>query len=124
MTLKNAAEQTLRLKNLRKSMAALKLDGYLVPRQDEFQGEYVAAYANRLQWVSGFSGSWGIAVIGMKQAAIFVDGRYTVQVREEVNAKLIEPRHLITDPPTQWISSTFKKAQKKESKGSSYGLFD
>ena len=53
--------------------------------QDEFQGEYVAAYAERLRWLSGFAGSWGLAIVTARKAAIFVDGRYTLQVREQVD---------------------------------------
>ena len=101
-------DHSQRLKALRSAMAMLKLQGYLVPRQDEFQGEYVAAYADRLKWLSGFSGSWGIAVIATRKAAIFVDGRYTAQVRGEVDQKHFTPQHLINEPPSDWIGKSFK----------------
>jgi Xaa-Pro aminopeptidase len=98
-----------RLVALRAELKRLKLDAFIVPRQDEFQGEYVAAYAERLKWVTGFSGSWGVAVIGQKTAAMFVDGRYTVQVKHEVDGKAFQFHHLMTSPPTDWIAKSFKK---------------
>ncbi len=79
-----------RIKELRRLMAAQKLDAYLVPRADEFQGEYVPASAARLKFITGFSGSAGIAVIMKKSAVLFTDGRYTVQARAELEPGLIE----------------------------------
>ncbi len=98
-----------RLALLRAELKARKLTGLLVPRQDEFQGEYVAAYAERLKWLTGFGGSWGLAIVTLKKAAIFVDGRYTIQVRGQVDTKLITPQHLIDEPPTAWIAKNLKK---------------
>ncbi len=94
---------------LRAAMKRNKLQGYIVPRQDEFQGEYVAAYAERLKWLTGFAGSWGLAIIAEKKAAIFIDGRYTIQVREQVNVNEVTPQHLVDEPPTKWIENNFKK---------------
>jgi Xaa-Pro aminopeptidase len=102
----------LPLSLLRAALAKQRLDGFLVPRQDEFQGEYVAAYAERLKWLTGFAGSWGVAIVLAKKAAIFVDGRYTSQVREQVDVKAIVPQHLIDAPPTDWIKANLKKGQK------------
>jgi Xaa-Pro aminopeptidase len=99
------------LKSLRAALAKQKLDGFLVPRQDEFQGEYVAPYAERLKWLTGFAGSWGVAIVLAKKAAIFVDGRYTSQVREQVDVKAFVPQHLIDAPPTTWIKANLKKGQ-------------
>jgi Xaa-Pro aminopeptidase len=109
-----AAKQTTsntsaRLALLRKELKRQKLDAFLVPRQDEHQGEYVGAYAERLKWITGFSGSWGVAVVGMKNAAIFVDGRYTVQVHKEVDGKNFSFHHLVNEPPHLWLAKTFKK---------------
>ena len=101
-----------RLTRLRAELKSRKLSGLLVPRQDEFQGEYVAAYAERLKWLTGFGGSWGLAIVTLKKAAIFVDGRYTIQVREQVDTKLITPQHLIDEPPTQWIAKNLKKGDR------------
>ncbi len=79
-----------RLTELRKLMRSNGIDGLFVPRTDEFQGEYVPASAERLQWVTGFSGSWGMALIGQKRAALIVDGRYTVQAAKETKGTSIE----------------------------------
>ena len=98
-----------RLVALRAELRRQKLDAFIVPRQDEFQGEYVAAYAERLKWITGFGGSWGVAVIGQKTAAIFVDGRYTLQVKHEVDGKAFQFHHLMTSPPSEWIAKSFKK---------------
>ena len=62
-----------------------------MPRKDEFQGEYVAAYAERLKWLTGFGGSAGLAIVTLKKAAIFVDGRYTIQVRQQVDDEAVHP---------------------------------
>ena len=97
---------------LRAQMKLSRISAYLVPRQDEFQGEYVPAYAERLKWLTGFAGSWGMAIITLKDAAIFVDGRYTVQVRQQVDAKLFKPQHLIENPPAEWIEKNLKKGDR------------
>jgi Xaa-Pro aminopeptidase len=76
----------------------------LVPRADEHQGEYVSGRAERLAWVSGFGGSAGLAIVLADRAAIFVDGRYTIQVREQVDGALFEYRHLINEPPEEWLA--------------------
>ena len=94
---------------LRQTLKKMKLTGLIVPRQDEFQGEYVAAYAERLRWLTGFAGSWGMAILTLKKGAIFVDGRYTIQVRQQVDTKLFTPHHLIDDPPAAWIADNLKK---------------
>lgn len=79
-----------RIKELRRLMATQKLDAYLVPRADEHQGEYVPASAARLRFLTGFTGSAGLAVVAKKTAVLFVDGRYTVQAKAEVEPGLIE----------------------------------
>ena len=98
-----------RVAALRQTLKKMKLTGLIVPRQDEFQGEYVAAYAERLKWLTGFAGSWGMAILTLKKGAIFVDGRYTIQVRQQVDTKLFTPHHLIDDPPAAWIADNLKK---------------
>ena len=74
-----------RLKALREELARRSLDGFVVPLTDEHMSEYVGAYAQRLGWLTGFQGSAGSAVVLPEEAAIFVDGRYTLQVREQVD---------------------------------------
>ncbi len=98
-----------RLSALRQQLKKLKLSGFIIPRQDEFQGEYVAAYAERLRWLTGFAGSWGLAILTQTKGAIFVDGRYTIQVRQQVDTKLFSPYHLVDEPPVAWISKNLKK---------------
>ena len=74
-----------RLKALRAQLVRVSLDGFVVPLTDEHMSEYVGAYAQRLAWLTGFQGSAGSAVVLPEQAAIFTDGRYTLQVREQVD---------------------------------------
>ncbi len=94
---------------LRAELRKRKLTGLIIPRQDEFQGEYVAAYAERLRWLTGFAGSWGLAILTLNKGAIFVDGRYTIQVRAQVDTKIFSPQHLVDDPPSKWIEKNLKK---------------
>jgi Xaa-Pro aminopeptidase len=112
MTTATIPNHKTRLTALRALLKKNRLDAYLVPRQDEFQGEYVSAYAERLKWLSGFSGSWGLAIITQSEAAIFVDGRYTVQVREQIDTRLFKPMHLIENPPHKWIEANLKKGSR------------
>jgi Xaa-Pro aminopeptidase len=70
---------------IRKAMAELGLDGFVTPHEDEHQNEYLPAANDRLAWATGFTGSAGAAVILKDKAAIFVDGRYTLQVRDQVD---------------------------------------
>ncbi len=94
-----------RVQRLRDELSRRGLAGFIVPRADEHQGEYVPARARRLAWLTGFSGSAGLAVILADEAAIFVDGRYTLQVRSEVPAALFEYRHLTEQPAGEWIAA-------------------
>ncbi len=77
-----------RLEALRKELARQQIDGFVIPISDEHMSEYVGAYAQRLGWLTGFGGSAGTAVVLKDEAAIFVDGRYTLQVREQVDGRL------------------------------------
>lgn len=97
-----------RLDALRAELARRSLDAFLVPRTDEYQNEYIPARAERLWWLTGFNGSAGTAVIGRDKAAVFSDGRYTLQLAAQVDAALFETRHLIDDPPARWIARTFE----------------
>lgn len=97
---------------LRAELKRRKLTGFFVPRADEFQGEYVPAYAERLRWLTNFRGSAGVAILTLKKAAIFVDGRYVIQVRQQVDEKIFQPFHLIEEPPTAWIAKNLKKGDR------------
>ena len=101
-----------RLAQVRAEMAANKLDAYLVPRADEFLGEYVPPQNERLQWISGFTGSAGMVVVLKASAAIFVDGRYTIQVRQQVPADHYEFHHLIDEPPVTWLTKKLPAGSK------------
>ena len=92
-----------RVERLRKQLAQEGLAGFLIPRADEHQGEYVPPRAQRLAWVSGFTGSAGLAAILTDAAAIFVDGRYTLQVRDEAPGDVFEYHHVTESPPAEWL---------------------
>jgi Xaa-Pro aminopeptidase len=104
-TLVDRAASAERLAALRTELARQGLDGCLVPMADEYQNEYVPARARRIAWLSGFTGSAGLIVVLAGKAAIFVDGRYTLQVRDQVDVSLFEPRHVSDEPPTGWIAA-------------------
>ncbi|MDO9418820.1 aminopeptidase P family protein [Pararhizobium sp.] len=92
-----------RVTALRERLAALGVDGFLVPRADEFQGEYVPASAERLSWLTGFTGSAGIALVMRSQVIVFVDGRYVTQLAEQVDATVFAGGDLISEPPHLWL---------------------
>ncbi|MEJ2530790.1 MAG: M24 family metallopeptidase [Halioglobus sp.] len=104
---KTVAAKTVaeRLASLREVMAAEGFDALFVPRADEYLGEYIPPHNERLRWISGFTGSAGVAVILRQSAAIFVDGRYTVQVQRQVDPGLFEYRHLTEEPHVDWLAS-------------------
>src|ERR1700685_1459900 len=84
-----------RVAALRAELAKRGLDGFIVPRADRFQNEYVPPYAEQLAWRTGFTGSAGIAIVLAERAVIFVDGRYQVQVQEEIDATILSVEHVI-----------------------------
>jgi Xaa-Pro aminopeptidase len=94
-----------RLAHLRRELTSRGLDGFVVPRSDEHQGEYVPPRGQRLAWLTGFTGSAGLAVVLRDRAALFVDGRYTLQAAQQVDGDLFEIHHLIDEPPARWIGS-------------------
>ena len=100
----NSSEK--RLKNLRVEMKIQNISGFIVPLADEHQGEYVPKNARRLAWLTGFTGSAGFAVILENKAAIFVDGRYALQVREQVNENLFDINSLDNNSFTTWITES------------------
>lgn len=95
-----------RLALLRTALTEAGVDGFIVPRTDEYQGEYVPACAERLAWLTGFTGSAGIAVVLADAAAIFVDGRYTTQVRRQVDPSAFAPVAIAETRPPAWIEET------------------
>ena len=101
-----------RVQALRERLAARGLAGFVVPRSDEHQNEYVAKPAERLAWLTGFSGSAGTAVVLADRAAIFVDGRYTIQVREQVDTDVFDPQPLIDHPPEAWLADLLQGGER------------
>ena len=92
-----------RVTALRARLAELGIDGFLVPRADEYQGEYVPASAERLAWLTGFTGSAGIALITHGEAVVFVDGRYVTQLAEQVDGTVFTGGDLVNEPPHIWL---------------------
>ena len=88
---------------LRDAMKAQKLDGFIVPHDDEYQNEYIPAYAERLMWISGFSGSAGNAIVFADSAVIFTDGRYTLQVRDQVDEAFYAYQDIPATNPAKWL---------------------
>lgn len=94
-----------RLPALRNEMDRRGLDGFVVPHGDEHQSEFIPAASARLAWLTGFTGSAGYAVVLRDKAAVFVDGRYTLQVRDQVDIAAYEALHLIETPPSDWVAA-------------------
>jgi Xaa-Pro aminopeptidase len=94
-----------RLASVRADMARQGLSGFLVPRSDEHLGEYVPASAERLAWLTGFTGSAGLAVVLPDAAAVWSDGRYVLQIVAETDGTLWERLHLTENPPAAWIAA-------------------
>src|SRR5579862_1146030 len=92
-----------RLSQLRSELGQRGVHGFLIPRTDEYQGEYVPASAQRLAWLTGFTGSAGIAIVLPQAAAIFVDGRYTLQAAKQVDTKAWSVEPLVEPPPETWL---------------------
>ena len=93
-----------RLDALRKELARQGLDGFVIPISDEHLSEYVGAYAQRLAWLTGFGGSAGTAVVLKDKAAMFVDGRYTLQVRDQVDGRLYAYKSVPQDRIGDWLA--------------------
>jgi Xaa-Pro aminopeptidase len=97
-----------RLSALRAELKKRGLDGFAVPRADRQQNEYLPASEERLAWLTGFTGSAGAAIVLAERAALFVDGRYTVQAKAQVDSKLFSIEHLVDSPPDQWLENNLK----------------
>ena len=101
-----------RVAQLREQLSGAGLDGFLVPRADEHQGEYVAACSERLQWLTGFTGSAGVALVMSERAMLFVDGRYTLQARAQVDAATFDIESLVENPPAKWLEANARAGMK------------
>ncbi len=98
-----------RLAALRAELKRRDLSGFVVPRADEHQGEYVPRRSQRLAWLTGFSGSAGLAIVLADRAAIFIDGRYTLAVRAQVDADAFVPHQIPEQSPEAWIAENLPK---------------
>jgi len=108
----DAATCAPRLAALRAELTKRGLDGFVVPHSDEFQSEYLPECNERLAWLTAFTGSAGGAVVLKGKAAVFVDGRYTLQVRQQTDTKQFEPRDLVAEGPNAWLEENAPKGAK------------
>src|SRR5712672_1995540 len=99
---------TARLSAFREELARRKLTGFVIPRADAQQNEYVAPSEERLAWLTGFTGSAGLAIVLSREAAVFVDGRYTLQAAKQVDGKAWTVESLIDPPPESWLAGHLK----------------
>jgi Xaa-Pro aminopeptidase len=97
-----------RLAALREELARQNLSGFVIPRADQQQNEYVAPSEERLAWLTGFTGSAGQAVVLPHEAALFVDGRYTLQAAKQVDGKAWRIEPLVDPPPERWLEQHLK----------------
>jgi Xaa-Pro aminopeptidase len=108
----DASQCAPRLARLRAELTSRGIDGFLIPRADEHQGEYVPRRAERLAWLTGFTGSAGAAAVLTDKAAIFVDGRYTLQVRNQTDTTLFETLDVMNDGLPNWLEANLPKGAK------------
>ncbi len=94
-----------RLSAVREELKRQSLHGFIVPICDEHMSEYVGSYAQRLEWLTGFGGSAGTGAVLLDKAAVIVDGRYTIQIRQQVDARLFEPVGLADQTAIQWVAA-------------------
>lgn len=93
-----------RVDALRATFDTLGIDGFLIPRADEYQGEYVPECAERMAWLSGFTGSAGVVLVTRSEAIVFVDGRYTTQLVAQVDPSVFTGGDLVGAPPARWLA--------------------
>jgi Xaa-Pro aminopeptidase len=102
------AASAARVVALRAELTRRGLDGVVVPRADRQQNEYLPASEERLAWLTGFTGSAGLAIVLDERAALFVDGRYTVQADVQVDKAIFAIEHYANNPPEQWLEQNLK----------------
>jgi Xaa-Pro aminopeptidase len=95
---------TARLASFREELARRQLTGFVIPRADQQQNEYVPPSEERLAWLTGFTGSAGLAIVLAQEAALFVDGRYTLQAGKQVDRKAWHIEPLVDPPPEHWLA--------------------
>jgi Xaa-Pro aminopeptidase len=106
------AQSAARVAALRAAIEARGLDGFIVPRADRQQNEYLPSSEERLAWLTGFTGSAGLAIVLRDKAVLFVDGRYTVQADAQIDKAIFSIEHLVDNPPDQWLTQNLKSGAK------------
>lgn len=106
------AQSASRTAALRSEFKRRGLDGFVVPRADRQQNEYLPASEERLAWLTGFTGSAGVAIVLADSAALFVDGRYTLQADSQIDGSIYSIEHLVERPPDRWLEETLKSGAK------------
>lgn len=101
-----------RLERLRGALADARVDGMIVPRADAHQGEYLPASAERVAWLTGFTGSAGTAVVLRDKAAVFTDGRYSLQIKSQVDGSLYQCFNIVDKTATDWITEELSSGQR------------
>lgn len=101
-----------RIDAVRRAVQDQDLDGFVVPQADPHMGEYIPARHQRLAWLTGFTGSAGLALLHRDAAALFVDGRYTIQAAEQVDASTIEVRHFQKPPAKEWLCDRISEGER------------
>jgi Xaa-Pro aminopeptidase len=101
-----------RLAALRTELARRNLTGLVVPRADRHQDEYLPPCEERLAWLTGFTGSAGAAIVLLERAVLFVDGRYTLQVGQQVDGSLFGIEHLVENPPDRWMEQNLSSSDR------------
>ncbi len=104
----DASQTASRVERLRAALREAGVDGFVIPRADEHQGEYIPPSSDRLRWITGFTGSAGTALVLPESAAIFVDGRYTVQVRAQIDAEVFAPESSVETPLATYLGERAK----------------
>ena len=105
------SNHTKKIQLLRDELKRQGLNGLIVPLHDEYQGEWIPAHSRRLEWLTGFTGSAGVAILLDNRAAIFVDGRYTLQAQQQVNISVFELHHIAKSSPKKWLAEMPAKTQ-------------
>ena len=98
-----------RLALLRKKLKEYRIDAFLVPHNDMYFNEITAPFHNRLEWITGFTGSAGFAIIFKNSAVIFTDGRYSIQIRQEVDQSFFTIENITKNSPFSWLQKNVKK---------------
>jgi len=101
-----------RLASLRRALAERRVDGMILPLTDEHRSEYIPGSAKRLTWLTGFTGSTAIVAVLPEHAALFVDGRYTLQAEAELDPALFERCHVTERPPATWLGEHLRAGQR------------